>query len=42
MGMGQAAGAAAALACLQNSTPKELPAAKVQQLIEEHGGIIPR
>jgi hypothetical protein len=42
MGMGQGAGAAAALACMQNCTPLAVPGEKVQQLIEEHGGIIPR
>ena len=42
MGMGQAAGAAAALASRSNKTPMEVPVADVQQLVEEHGGIIPR
>lgn len=42
MGMGQAAGAAAALASKHNTTPLEIPVADVQRLIEEHGGIIPR
>lgn len=42
MGMGQAAGAAAALASKNKTTPLEVPIAKVQNLIAEHGGIIPR
>lgn len=42
MGMGQAAGAVAALACIQNCTPLAVPMEQVQQLIEDHGGIIPR
>nr|WP_295933999.1 FAD-dependent oxidoreductase [uncultured Dyadobacter sp.] len=41
MGMGQAAGAAAALACQLNKTPSELPFATLKQLIAEHGGIVP-
>ena len=41
MGMGQAAGAAAALACQLNKTPSELPIATLKQLIAEHGGIVP-
>lgn len=42
MGMGQAAGAAAALASRNKTTPLEIPIADIQDLIEEHGGIIPR
>ena len=42
MGMGQAAGAAAALASRNNTTPLEVPIADIQNLIEEHGGIVPR
>ena len=42
MGMGQAAGAAAALASARKSTPLEIPVTDIQFLIEEHGGIIPR
>jgi hypothetical protein len=42
MGMGQAAGAAAALASKHKSTPLEVTVTAVQNLIEEHGGIIPR
>lgn len=41
MGMGQAAGAAAALACQLNKTPSELPFPALRQLIAEHGGIVP-
>jgi glycine/D-amino acid oxidase-like deaminating enzyme len=41
MGMGQAAGAAAALACKLNKTPAEVPLKDLQQLITEHGGIVP-
>lgn len=41
MGMGQAAGAAAALACSKKMTPLDVPIAEIKQLIEEHGGIIP-
>lgn len=42
MGMGQAAGAAAALASRHKTTPLEVPIGEVQQMIEAHGGIIPR
>lgn len=42
MGMGQAAGAAAALASITDSTPLEVPIPDIHRLIEEHGGIIPR
>ena len=42
MGMGQAAGAAAALASRNETTPLEVPITDVQKLIEEHGGIVPR
>ena len=42
MGMGQAAGAAAALASRNKTTPMEVSVADVQNLIEEHGGIVPR
>lgn len=41
MGMGQAAGAAAALACQLNKTPSELPFKELRQLISENGGIVP-
>lgn len=42
MAMGQAVGAAAALACVSKKSPLEVPISEVRQLIEEHGGIIPR
>ena len=42
MGMGQAAGAAAALASQKGVSPIKLPVAELQQFIEQHGGIIPR
>jgi glycine/D-amino acid oxidase-like deaminating enzyme len=41
MGMGQVAGAAAALACKLNTTPVEVPLNDLKQLITEHGGIVP-
>ncbi|MCE6990163.1 FAD-dependent oxidoreductase [Dyadobacter sp. CY323] len=41
MGMGQAAGAAAALACKLDKTPLEVPLKDLRQLITEHGGIVP-
>ena len=41
MGMGQAAGAAAALANVNNTTPLEVPLGELRSLIREHGGIIP-
>ena len=41
MGMGQAAGAAAALACQHNTTPSEVPVEEVRALIIKHGGIVP-
>ena len=41
MGMGQAAGAAAALACKKNMTPVNVPIDDIKQLIRSHGGIIP-
>ncbi len=41
MGMGQAAGATAALANLQNKTPLEVSIKDIRQMIEEHGGIVP-
>jgi glycine/D-amino acid oxidase-like deaminating enzyme len=41
MGMGQAAGAAAALACKLNKTPIDVPMKDLRQLIAEHGGIVP-
>ncbi|PHN02391.1 FAD-dependent oxidoreductase [Flavilitoribacter nigricans DSM 23189 = NBRC 102662] len=41
MGMGQAAAAAAVLACRQNTTPGEVPIDEVKQLLMEHGAIVP-
>ena len=41
MGMGQAAGAAAALAFRDQTTPLEVPLAKIHELLREHGAIIP-
>lgn len=41
MAMGQAAGAAAALACLQRNTPAAIDTEEIRQLIQEHGGIVP-
>lgn len=41
MAMGQAAGAAAALAIEKNLTPADLPIAELKRLIEMHGGIVP-
>jgi hypothetical protein len=42
MGMGQAAGVAAALASRNKTTPLDVPVSEIQQLIEKHGGIVPR
>jgi len=41
MGMGQAAGAAAALACKNHTSPSDVPINDVKQLIRDHGGIVP-
>ena len=41
MGMGQAAGAAAALAAKANSTPLEVPLKEIHDLLRTHGAIIP-
>ena len=41
MGMGQAAGAAAALACLNKSTPLDVPVDRIRRMIRDHGGIVP-
>ena len=41
MGMGQAAGAAAALANMRNTTPLQVNLSELRDLIREHGGIIP-
>lgn len=42
MGMGQAAGAAAVLASQNNTSPLEVPIKDIRQLIEQHGGIVPK
>jgi len=42
MGMGQAAGAAAALASIQQKTPIDLSIRELRDLIASHGGIIPQ
>jgi len=41
MGMGQAAGAAAALAAKAGTTPLEVPIAQIHDLIRSHGAIVP-
>ena len=41
MAMGQAAGAAAALAAQQKTTPLEVPLAKIRQLLLKNGAIVP-
>ncbi|MES2981187.1 MAG: FAD-dependent oxidoreductase [Verrucomicrobiota bacterium] len=41
MGMGQAAGAAAALAAKAGSTPLEIPLKEIHDLLRQHGAIIP-
>lgn len=41
MGMGQAAGAAAALAIQRNTTPAEVDFKELKALLESHGGIVP-
>jgi hypothetical protein len=41
MGMGQAAGAAAALACRSDKTPADLSLTELKVLIREYGGIVP-
>jgi hypothetical protein len=41
MGMGQAAGAAAALAAKAGTTPLEVPLKEIHGLLREHGAIIP-
>ncbi len=41
MGMGQAAGVAAALAAKQGKTPLEIPLADIRDLLREHGQIVP-
>jgi hypothetical protein len=41
MAMGQAAGAAAALAARQNTTPTQVPIEALQALLRKHGAIVP-
>lgn len=41
MGMGQAAGAAAALACCHGTTPSKIPIVELKELIKKYGGIVP-
>ncbi len=41
MGMGQAAGAAAALAAKNGTTPLKVPLTEIHSLLREHGAIIP-
>jgi hypothetical protein len=41
MAMGQAAGAAAALAAKLNSTPPAVPLDQLRALLREHGVILP-
>ena len=40
--MGQAAGAAAALAAQRKTTPLKLPLKDIRALLSKHGAIIPR
>lgn len=42
MGMGQAAAAAAVISNKYDITPLEVPMKELRQLIEEHGGIVPK
>ena len=42
MGMGQAAGVAAALAAKNGTTPLDVPLAEIHQLLVQHEAIIPR
>ncbi|WP_085537309.1 FAD-dependent oxidoreductase [Massilibacteroides vaginae] len=41
MGMGQVAGATAALACKQNTTPHKVPLEQIKSTLNKHGAIIP-
>ncbi|GAB3715111.1 FAD-dependent oxidoreductase [Spirosoma flavus] len=41
MGMGQAAGAAAVLATMQNKTPLDVSMSDLRKLLEQHGAIVP-
>ncbi|MBT3606443.1 MAG: FAD-dependent oxidoreductase, partial [Candidatus Latescibacteria bacterium] len=42
MGMGQAAGAAAALAVRLETTPLDTPLQDLHNLLQEHGAIVPK
>ena len=42
MGMGQTAGAAAAIASIKGTTPLNVPIDELKKMIENHGGIIPQ
>ena len=42
MGMGQTAGAAAALASIKGTTPLNVPVDELKKMIENHGGIVPQ
>jgi hypothetical protein len=42
MAMGQAAGAAAALAAFNNTTPMELPIENIKDLLKKYGAIVPK
>lgn len=42
MGMGQAAGAAAALAAQSSSTPLKVPLSQIHELLQKHNAIIPK
>jgi glycine/D-amino acid oxidase-like deaminating enzyme len=41
MGMGQAAAAAAVLACRKGISPAEVPMPELREILERHGGIVP-
>jgi len=41
MAMGQAAGAAAALAALRKTTPLKVPLAEIHGLLRKHGAVVP-
>ena len=41
MGMGQTAGAAAALASMKGTTPLNVPVDELKRMIKDHGGIVP-
>jgi hypothetical protein len=41
MAMGQAAGAAAALAAMRETTPLDVPLSEIHKLLRTHGAIVP-